>query len=570
MTTKNAIVYARVSTDDQADKGFSLAAQVDAGRKYADARGMTVTQELIDDGVSGATAFSERPAGATAWALLRSDKAHALIVQNVDRLSRDVVDLLVTIRALLRAGVEVHCLDLGRVTSEYDIMLVIRGWQGSDERQKINRRMMGGKRQKASEGMVICTSRPPYGYDYERDEKGRVVNFTINEEKAAIVRLIFRLYTEGDGKIGPLSLRGVGRRLTESGIALPWATRAGRIGWTATTVTRILQNRAYRGEWQYTAKASGDLPEETFTIAIPAIVDAATWDAAQVQMERNIRKSKRNGKREYLLTGIVQCGCGHTMTGYATIDKKTDKEYRYYHCCGRKARYSGIEEQQCSEKTVRADTLEAAAWDVILDRIKNAATLEADLREAQRREDAEREPKTAELDAVLAMMVEAEIEADKLALSFTRLSERDQADGAVGRALQKQIREVDERHKALVARREVLEAELSHRRFTEEAIQRQLDFVARLRAGVENATNEDKRGMLDTLDAQVFVKDGEAQLEYHLNEKVLIELQPSKLAKNQSIPLTLSRTGVTQDRPAVCKWLPGNPPLVPEFRRCFP
>ena len=50
--------------------------------------------------------------------MLRQHQADALVVQNVDRLSRDVVDLLVTIRELLRAGVEVHCLDLGRVTSE--------------------------------------------------------------------------------------------------------------------------------------------------------------------------------------------------------------------------------------------------------------------------------------------------------------------------------------------------------------------------------------------------------------------------------------------------------------------
>ena len=196
--TKRAIVYARVSTDDQAEKGFSLSAQIEAGRKYAEVHGFVVSNELVDDGVSGAMAFSERPAGTTAWTLLRTGEANVLIVQNVDRLSRDVVDLLVTIRALLRAGVEVHCLDLGRVTSEYDIMLVIRGWQGSDERAKIRERSIRGKRAKASQGMVVAVGKPPYGYEHLRDDKGRVVNFSINEEQAAIVRLIFELYTRGD------------------------------------------------------------------------------------------------------------------------------------------------------------------------------------------------------------------------------------------------------------------------------------------------------------------------------------------------------------------------------------
>lgn len=520
MTTKRAIVYARVSTDDQADKGFSLSAQVEAGRKYADLQGFTVSQELIDDGVSGALAFSERPAGATAWALLRSGKADVLIVQNVDRLSRDVVDLLVTVRELLRAGVEVHCLDLGRVTSEYDIMLVIRGWQGSDEREKIKERTMRGRRAKLAQGFVIG-GRLPYGYEHLRDEKGRVVNFEMNAEQAAVVRLIFQWYTVGDADGIPLSLHAIAAKLTAAGIATPQKSSR-KPFWDPSSLARILSNPTYKGQWEYTASATDKLPEQTFVIAVPAIIAPATWDAAQVQGARNTRKAKRNGKRDYLLTGIVTCGCGYAFTGHS---KTADGVKYFYYDCNSRAHFG--KHRTCTENSIRAEKLEAAAWLALRDRLENSDTLEGDMREAQRREDEEREPKTAELEAVNAMLAEAQAEADNLALAFAQLVQRKKQDGAVGRALQDRINAVDERHKRLSERREVLEAELSKRRVTEEVIAKTIAFTEGVRAGLDHATNEDKRQMLDTFNARVTVTDGKPKLALWMPGEVVIELNLS-------------------------------------------
>lgn len=526
MTTKNAIVYARVSTDDQADKGFSLSAQVDAGRKYAEAHGMTVSHELIDDGVSGAMAFSERPAGTTAWALLRSGKAHALIVQNVDRLSRDVVDLLVTIRALLRVGVEVHCLDLGRVTSEYDIMLVIRGWQGSDERQKIKERSMRGKREKLAQGLIVA-GRVTYGYNHLHDEKGRLVNFEINEDQAAVVRLIFQWYTKGDGDGAPLTQRTIAVRLSEAGIQAPHPTGSRRQKeshiWSISTIRRILLLETYKGEYIYRHN-KGKENEEVFKVAVPAIVDAVTWEAAQVQRERNQGKARRNAKHyDYLLSGMVICGeCGTKMYG-ASSNKDTAFFYR---CAAMSKHFKGLEKRVCYAKMIRAEVLEAATWAALRDRIKNSKTYEADLREAQRREDEEREPKTAELDAVLAMMAEAEAEAATLGETLQALTEK-QRKGIVGKSLQDKIDALDTRYNDLMTRRDVLQAVLANRHFTEEAIQRQLEFAGNLRDGIDNATNAEKRAMLDTFKARVTVTDGKAKLALWMPKEVIIELSLS-------------------------------------------
>jgi len=133
---KRAILYARVSSEEQADKGYSLPTQLDACRRYAERLGISVVAEMTED-YSGATAIAERPTGKRLVSMLKRGEANTLIAYQVDRLSRDIVDLLASVRDWIRAGVEIHACDIGRIESELDIVLVIKGWQGSDERKKI-------------------------------------------------------------------------------------------------------------------------------------------------------------------------------------------------------------------------------------------------------------------------------------------------------------------------------------------------------------------------------------------------------------------------------------------------
>jgi len=499
--TKRAIVYARVSTDDQAEKGFSLTAQIEAGRKYADLHGLTVTQELIDDGVSGAIPFWQRPAGATAWTLLQQGQAVALIAQDVDRLSRDVEDLLIMIRELLRVGVEVYCLDLGRITTEDDIMLYFKGWKGSQERQDIKRRCARGKRAKAAQGLVVCNGWPPFGYDWLRDDKGKIVNFTVNEEQAALVRLIFKWYLVGDDKSGPITQRHIAKRLRLAGIPTPQGKDASSTNWLPVTIAKIIGNRTYTGIWHYNSTDPETGEKKSYPVEVPALIDTATWEAAQVQKERNARKASRNAKREYLLTGIVKCGeCGYTICGRAR--KYKGRETIYYQC-SKRGRYP----LYCTEKTTRADVLETAVWDTLLNTITDPIDFESKLREAQRQELEEQEPKRTELEAVKAMVAEAETEAITLADSLEALTAT-QKNGIVAKTLQDRIDALDERYNRLIARRDALEVALDNRRLTDEVITAALQFAADIKRGIDNPDNKSKREILDLFDMHLTLKGG--------------------------------------------------------------
>ena len=94
---KKAAIYARVSTDDQADKGYSLPSQLDACREFIDRLGYLVVAEFRDD-QSGAMPVSERQQGQRLTAMVKSREVDAVFVHQVDRLSRDIVDLLTTVR----------------------------------------------------------------------------------------------------------------------------------------------------------------------------------------------------------------------------------------------------------------------------------------------------------------------------------------------------------------------------------------------------------------------------------------------------------------------------------------
>ena len=98
---KKAVVYARVSTNEQAEHGFSLPSQVEACRKYADQNDFNVIAEFSDE-YSGREL--ERPGLDEVRKLIGAGSIDALIVYSGDRLTRDTGHTLKLRRSRHRAG----------------------------------------------------------------------------------------------------------------------------------------------------------------------------------------------------------------------------------------------------------------------------------------------------------------------------------------------------------------------------------------------------------------------------------------------------------------------------------
>jgi len=77
---RRAILYARVSTDEQARSGYSLAQQMEALRAYATREGYEVLEEVVDPGQSGASLRNRPKRGC--WVVARYSNTHEKDVSN--------------------------------------------------------------------------------------------------------------------------------------------------------------------------------------------------------------------------------------------------------------------------------------------------------------------------------------------------------------------------------------------------------------------------------------------------------------------------------------------------------
>ena len=105
----NVIIYTRVSTQDQADSGAGLNAQVDACRAYAKQQGWDVTGEYQDAGISGTADLDKRIGLMLAIDELK--KGDVLLVSKRDRLGRDVVLVKLIERMVAKRKASIHSLN---------------------------------------------------------------------------------------------------------------------------------------------------------------------------------------------------------------------------------------------------------------------------------------------------------------------------------------------------------------------------------------------------------------------------------------------------------------------------
>src|SRR4051812_24432917 len=98
---KRAVLYARVSTEEQAKSGYSLAQQIEALREYATGEGYEILEEVMDPGQSGASL--ERPGMDRVRDLVAAGGVVVVLAQDRDRFAREPAYLY-----LLRKEFEEH------------------------------------------------------------------------------------------------------------------------------------------------------------------------------------------------------------------------------------------------------------------------------------------------------------------------------------------------------------------------------------------------------------------------------------------------------------------------------
>src|SRR5215207_1134865 len=292
-----AAIYARVSSDQQAERQ-TIGSQVSDLLARAAAEGRDIGEEFrfLDDGQSGASLV--RPALERLRDLVAMSAIEVVYVHAPDRLARSYAHQAVLIEEFARAGTQVVFLNrpIGQ-SPEDNLLLQLQGMFAEYERARMLERSRRGKRYLAQVGSVSVLSRAPYGYGFVgRGAGGGVARFEVIEEKAQVVRQIFR-------RVGHerVSLSAVSRRLFEAGVPSP----TGNAHWSRSMLWTLLSNPAYAGQavfgkntsipWRpplRPARGRARVPKRPFRqipasrehwvrIAVPAIIEAELFESAQ-------------------------------------------------------------------------------------------------------------------------------------------------------------------------------------------------------------------------------------------------------------------------------------------------
>jgi site-specific DNA recombinase len=172
---KRAILYARVSTEEQARSGYSLPQQLEALREYAAREGYEILEEVMDPGQSGASL--ERPGMDRVRDLVVTGGVSVVLAQDRDRFAREPA-----YHYLLRKEFEEHdCKiralnDRGDDSPEGELTDGILDQLAKYERAKTAERARRGRLRKVREGKIIATHTPAYGFAYNASRDGYLVN----------------------------------------------------------------------------------------------------------------------------------------------------------------------------------------------------------------------------------------------------------------------------------------------------------------------------------------------------------------------------------------------------------
>ncbi len=303
----NCIVYARVSTNQQAD--LSIPAQLQAMRDYAHQRHWLVAEEFIEPGASAKTA--DRPALQRLLTRVRDAKCKTdvVLVHKIDRLARNVYDHA-TIKALLtQRGVQ-----LASVVENVDdtvpgqlvenIMASIAQFYSANLSEEVKK----GMRQKLLRGG--WPHLPPCGYVSVKNADGRGSRVEPHPRRGVLVSRGFELYATGNYSLRSLAARLAGDGLmTKTGHPLPQSN-----------IRRMLTNPFYVG--RLVSKAM-DVPGQH-----TPLISIATFERVQRLLGQRYRYVGSKGSVPgFPLRGVAICAsCRGRMTA------ERHGKWQYYRC----------------------------------------------------------------------------------------------------------------------------------------------------------------------------------------------------------------------------------------------
>ena len=312
-------IYARVSSEMQAEEGISIEAQLAEMREYAAGREWVVMGEFVDAGVTGRT--FDRPGILAVLAAVQAGSVDILLVHELSRLSRTSVSETFAVFDILGdagvgfASVKEPMFDLSTPTGR--LMLSLISAMNQYYVDMLIMHTKKAKRHRARQGLYNH-SILPYGYlpTPEADQPP-----VIAPQEAAAVRLIFECYATGN-----YSFQQLADLLNDKG----YHTREGK-RFSKDTVTDMVRNPFYAGYVVYREGKRGEVGE-IFDGQHEPIIARDLWESCRKvrQSRHHVSKETAAHERPYLVARLVRCHvCGRTLRVQSTYAGPAYREMSY-------------------------------------------------------------------------------------------------------------------------------------------------------------------------------------------------------------------------------------------------
>ena len=310
----NAILIARVSTEEQKDAGNSLPAQLARLEKYCAAKDFTIIKTCSFDESAYKTQRLEFDQ-IIDFIITQKDKI-VVCCDKVDRISRNIFDKRISVlyEQALSDKIELHFVSDGQVINskisavekfQFGISLGLAKYYSDAISDNVKR----AQEQKIRKGEWL--SKAPFGYKHILLENGKN-DIILDEYESHIIVKIFELYATG-----LYSLKSLIAKIKADY----------NLVWSISRLDKILNNRFYYGIMVIKGKQ--------YPHRYPTVLTKALFDKVKTIKTGNSKKrSKQAVKRPYIYRGLMRCtDCSLTIT------PEIHKGFVYYHCTQAKGKH---------------------------------------------------------------------------------------------------------------------------------------------------------------------------------------------------------------------------------------
>ena len=288
-------------------EGFSLPEQKERLESFCKFKGYEIVEYYQDAGLSAKTG-NHRPEFERLKNDIKSKKINTMVALKLDRITRSIYDWENLMTFLDENDAYLDCVndEINTTTANGKMISRLLMSVSQNEIERTSERTKIGMAGAIKSGHI--PHQAPLGYKHEN--KKLVIDYSTKD----IVIRIFDLYYNG------LSYKKISNLFNEEKVL-------GRSNWRDTTITTILENEIYKGDFVHGKRTKHPT---YYKNVVEPIISKEMWEECQVQKKKNSKSYKRT--LTYLYLQKLKCPkCNRILGGKATTNRKGNA-YFYYYC----------------------------------------------------------------------------------------------------------------------------------------------------------------------------------------------------------------------------------------------